>query len=118
MNPEPVSRKCSTGVDLFEWGLDGVKTTTGRGELIAFCKDHNVHTLYVDSEALINEQVGATQQMLKDLLIDAGAANIGVELLFGRAEWADPTQHAYVVDLMKKVATFVKTLPDPPVVCA
>lgn len=92
--------------DLWLWNYTTILTPEGRDEVLQFARDQHIRTIYLESQALLQNQ-SAT---LGTFIAQARAAGVQVELLFGNPRWALAPYHQEAVSLAQQAVTFSQSL--------
>lgn len=105
--PQPTPRDYELG--LWVWSNQPAIDATAGAALVDLARDTSLTSLYVQAQTLVYDAPEALQQ----LVIRAAEANVQVELLIGRPEWARTDQAGVPVQLTADLIQFIQGAKGP-----
>jgi hypothetical protein len=91
---------------MWSWSDSDIGTRAKQNKLLDFSVNKKITTIYIHSEGLLKNN----PQLLASFIELAATRNIGVELLFGAAEWTFTKNHPIALGLVTKANAFVNSL--------
>ncbi|MBI5607592.1 MAG: hypothetical protein HY902_01780 [Deltaproteobacteria bacterium] len=105
--PQPTPSEYELG--LWVWSNLPATDAAAAAALIELARDTSVTSLYMQAQTLVYDAPDALQQ----LVVRAAAANVQVELLIGRPEWARADQAGEPIQLVGDLVAFIAKAKGP-----